>query len=320
MPSRLAVVVSQGPSDNPAKRALEQSLLAGLRAISGLDLLVVPHLYDLRSAGPALCALRQVQGDLVVASWLYGRATRWILDRHGIRGRPGDVQIRRTEDEGEGDLDRGEADEKDRVGDRWEIPERRIYCLDLRIAGQAEPYVGEVRRIAASFRDDSDSGGTETTAAYIEEPAKRRWYPVIDYSRCTNCLECVDFCLFGVYGIDEAETILVEQPDLCRQGCPACSRVCPENAILFPQHKTPAIAGASGKADALKLDLSQLFGAPPADTSPQAIASAEREEHVRRSPPAAGREPAMPSPPRDGERASQDELDDLLDALDEFDA
>ena len=193
---------------------------------------------------------------------------------------------------------------KDRVWDRWEIPERRIYCLDLRIAGQAEPYVGEVRRIAASCRDDSDSGGTETSAAYIEEPAKRRWYPVIDYSRCTNCLECVDFCLFGVYGIDEAETILVEQPDLCRQGCPACSRVCPENAILFPQHKTPAIAGASGKADALKLDLSQLFGAPPADTSPQAIASAEREEHVRRSAPAVGHEPAMPSPPRDGERAS----------------
>ena len=320
MISRLAVVVSQGPSDNPAKRALEQSLIAGLQAISGLDLLVVPHLYDLRSAGPSLLALRQLQGDLVVASWLYGRATRWILDRNGIRGRPGDVQIRRAEDESELDFDSGTLDGKDRVWDRWEIPQREIYCLDLKIAGQAEAYVNEVRRIAASRHDGLNSGVTATSAAHIEEPLKRRWYPVIDYSRCTNCLECVDFCLFGVYGIDEAETILVEQPDHCRQGCPACSRVCPENAILFPQHKTPAIAGASGKAGALKLDLSQLFGAPPADTSGQAIASAEREEHVRRSSPAVGPERSTLSPPGDGERASKDELDDLLDALDEFDS
>ena len=38
-------------------------------------------------------------------------------------------------------------------------------------------------------------------------------YPVIDFGRCTNCMECIDFCLFGVYGIDRSETILVEQPD-----------------------------------------------------------------------------------------------------------
>ena len=41
----------------------------------------------------------------------------------------------------------------------------------------------------------------------------RRWYPVIDYSRCTNCLECLDFCLFGVYGVDSMERILVENQD-----------------------------------------------------------------------------------------------------------
>ncbi len=80
----------------------------------------------------------------------------------------------------------------------------------------------------------------------IDEHPGRRWYPVIDFSRCcTNCMECIDFCLFGVYGVDGAQTILVEQPDNCRKGCPACSRVCPSNAIMFPQHKTPAIAGAS---------------------------------------------------------------------------
>jgi ferredoxin len=78
-------------------------------------------------------------------------------------------------------------------------------------------------------------------------------------------MECIDFCLFGVYGVDRAQAILVEQPDNCRKGCPACSRVCPANAIMFPQHKTPAIAGsASESAGGLKIDLSQLFGAPSA--------------------------------------------------------
>src|SRR6185295_4579844 len=95
-----------------------------------------------------------------------------------------------------------------------------------------------------------------------EESTGRRWYPVIDFSRCTNCMECIDFCLFGVYGVDKADTILVEQPDNCRKGCPACSRVCPENAIIFPQHKTPTIAGAPVVAGSLKIDLSKLFGAP----------------------------------------------------------
>ena len=44
----------------------------------------------------------------------------------------------------------------------------------------------------------------------------------------------------GVYGIDGVERILVENQDNCRKGCPACSRVCPEQAIMFPDYKTPA--------------------------------------------------------------------------------
>ena len=54
-----------------------------------------------------------------------------------------------------------------------------------------------------------------------EEEPGRRWYPVIDYSRCTNCMECIDFCLFGVYGVDKEDHILVEHQDNCKRGCPA---------------------------------------------------------------------------------------------------
>ena len=77
----------------------------------------------------------------------------------------------------------------------------------------------------------------------LQQPG-RRWYPVIDYSRCTNCMECLDFCLFGVYGVDGLDRLFVENQDACKKGCPACSRVCPEHAIIFPEYKTPAIAGA----------------------------------------------------------------------------
>src|SRR5262249_4539905 len=150
-------------------------------------------------------------------------------------------------------------------------------------------YVEEVRRIAAECRERREARlktwiqgnptmvqlgrylrADEPTAApaepafspeqLLQQPG-RRWYPVIDYSRCTNCMECLDFCLFGVYGVDKLDRILVENQDNCKRGCPACSRVCPEHAIMFPDYKTPAIAGAPvGNVSGLKIDLTKLFG------------------------------------------------------------
>ena len=166
----------------------------------------------------------------------------------------------------------------------------------------------------------------------MDEHPQRRWYPVIDYSRCTNCMECIDFCLFGVYGVDRGETILVEQPDNCRKGCPACSRVCPENAIMFPQHKTPAIAGAPVDAGGFKIDLSKLFGAPERDEDPTEAAARERNEQLI----LAGRAAVDFNPSGTASAASgsatatveasapklerkPDELDSLLDQLDALD-
>ena len=149
------------------------------------------------------------------------------------------------------------------------------------------------------------------------DDVRRRWYPVIDYSRCTNCMECIDFCLFGVYGVDNVDRILVEQQDNCKKGCPACSRVCPVNAIFFPEHKTPAIAGAEGGGAAdFKIDLSKLFGAP----SPLDMAILERDtELVADGRDAVGatigipkRQCGQPAKPRDA-------LDDLMDGLDSLD-
>ena len=91
------------------------------------------------------------------------------------------------------------------------------------------------------------------------------WFPVIDYDRCTNCMQCLSFCLFGVYGVDTAGKIQAQNHDNCKTNCPACSRVCPEAAIMFPKYKSGPINGDVVSAEDLqrekmKIDISALLG------------------------------------------------------------
>jgi NAD-dependent dihydropyrimidine dehydrogenase PreA subunit len=361
MAKRIAVVVSQGQSANPAKRQLEEDIVGGLLMEPGIDVVVIPHLYDLKADGTGLLALTGIPGNMIVLSWLYDRAARWTLDRFGIRGQEGLTTIKAEDDGDEEDdsADKQKAEAKERVIDTRQNPNRRIYCIDLRVHSQAQPYIDEVKRIARENSmqlmglDDWIGGSPkpELLQRYVqptndtalgppveiksaaadagphsalripssEDEAARRWYPVIDYSRCTNCMECIDFCLFGVYGVDKVETILVEQPDNCRKGCPACSRVCPENAIIFPQHKTPTIAGADVVAGSLKIDLSKLFGAPETGESAEQAAVRERDEQlVMAGRDAVGASVGLPKRQAAKEGQEKDELDSLIDALDEF--
>jgi Pyruvate/2-oxoacid:ferredoxin oxidoreductase delta subunit len=95
--------------------------------------------------------------------------------------------------------------------------------------------------------------------------AWKPWFPVIDYDRCTNCMQCLTFCLFDVYGVDGAQKIQVQNQSNCKTDCPACSRVCPEVAILFPKYKAGPINGDvvrqdDVKREAMKVDISALLG------------------------------------------------------------
>jgi len=60
------------------------------------------------------------------------------------------------------------------------------------------------------------------------------WYPVIDHARCAGCGTCLDYCLFSVYGRDKKGLVRVQTPLNCKTGCPACARLCPEAAVIFP--------------------------------------------------------------------------------------
>ena len=92
----------------------------------------------------------------------------------------------------------------------------------------------------------------------IDTPSVPRWYPVIDVSRCTACLECVNYCLFGVYAIGGDARPFVDKPDACRDGCPACARVCPSRAIMFPLYEDRVIAGYEPDSPDLLNDLVDL--------------------------------------------------------------
>ena len=89
MAKRIAVVVSQGQSASPAKRQLEEDIISALLFEQGLDLVVIPHLYDLKPDGTGMLALSGIMGNMIVLSWLYERGARWTLDRFGICGKEG---------------------------------------------------------------------------------------------------------------------------------------------------------------------------------------------------------------------------------------
>jgi Pyruvate/2-oxoacid:ferredoxin oxidoreductase delta subunit len=108
-----------------------------------------------------------------------------------------------------------------------------------------------------------ETARSETNAARHGE--WKPWFPVIDYDRCTNCMQCLSFCLFGVYGVDERQKIQVQNNDNCKTNCPACSRVCPEAAIMFPKYRSGPINGdvvsdADLQREKMKVDISALLG------------------------------------------------------------
>ncbi len=74
------------------------------------------------------------------------------------------------------------------------------------------------------------------------------WYPAIDHELCIKCKKCFDFCIFGVYTRDAATgEIIVSNPENCKTNCPACARVCPKGAIVFPKCPEAPINGGEGE-------------------------------------------------------------------------
>jgi NAD-dependent dihydropyrimidine dehydrogenase PreA subunit len=118
---------------------------------------------------------------------------------------------------------------------------------------------GEAHDLSAVVGGARDARGLAGAAPW------KPWFPVIDYQRCTNCMQCLSFCLFDVYAVSAEGLIQVQNQSNCKTDCPACSRVCPEVAIMFPKYRHGPINGEEVSADdvrreAMKVDISALLG------------------------------------------------------------
>ena len=61
------------------------------------------------------------------------------------------------------------------------------------------------------------------------------WFPTIAEDLCDGCGQCVEFCSYGVFALDEGkELVEVIEPLNCLVGCDACARICRQRAIVFP--------------------------------------------------------------------------------------
>jgi len=255
----VTVVLSRSPQTCPERRAFEDAVGAAL-VEAGREVVVVPHIYYLAPPHPAAVRLAQIENGAILAAWLHPRAIEWTAYALGI----GEEIITR--------------------------------CYDLGTFSSAEECV---KAIAAGAGCADDPDPSAPVLGHVEDlaaPASQRWYPVLDYSRCAACRQCFGFCLFGVYSVED-DRVVATQPDNCKHGCPACARVCPQGAIIFPHCDDPAIAGAPGAEIA---------------RNPKAIQAVL--ERVRRK-----RAEALNAAPGEGDSRKRDDLDDLIDALEDLD-
>ncbi|MDL2281654.1 ferredoxin family protein [Parabacteroides sp. OttesenSCG-928-G06] len=107
-------------------------------------------------------------------------------------------------------------------------------------------------RFGLSYSEARDSATEESFRKQIEEfpteYGRDAWYPVIDKSRCISCGKCHDFCLFGVYAVENKQ-VKVVQPQNCKNNCPACARMCPAKAIIFPKYEKSPINGGTAEEE-----------------------------------------------------------------------
>ncbi len=119
---------------------------------------------------------------------------------------------------------------------------------------------------ASAGQDHQSEPAGDATAAPVTEPEDGwiPWFPVIERDRCTNCAQCLSFCLFGVYEVVDGK-VEVTNPDNCKNGCPACARICPEVAIIFPKYENSPVNGdeitnVDEQKERIRVDMQKILG------------------------------------------------------------
>lgn len=140
------------------------------------------------------------------------------------------------------------------------LPEDNVCLLNMRTSSAQEVIAGLLDQ------EPTPAAPAEAMRRQVEPAGTwKPWFPVIDLARCTHCMQCLSFCLFDVFGVSPDGQLRVQNPANCKTDCPACSRVCPEVAILFPKYKSGPINGEEIKPEdlkrqAMKVDISAILG------------------------------------------------------------
>jgi NAD-dependent dihydropyrimidine dehydrogenase PreA subunit len=108
--------------------------------------------------------------------------------------------------------------------------------------------------------DDNQAVATPCACeeASADQQTSFAWFPVIDPDTCNHCGQCLDFCLFGVFERHDKQVSVVA-PENCKPDCPACARVCPQQAIYFPKHPQSPIDGGEAPDETPRHDLRDLL-------------------------------------------------------------
>ena len=206
-PMPLIVFSRTGRPVPPDVTAAEQRVLDRLTAGVGASVWVTPELLDLPDQDPFWEQLTGENQPFVVLSRLHPRAVRALLAERGVLP---------------------EADE------------RFLGAFRLQAETSSEDLLGAIPGLLPSGQ-----GGP--VVRLDTRPLRKRWYPLLDRERCTRCGQCYEFCVFGVFERTDAGDVIAVRPDNCKPGCPACARVCPAGAVIFPDCLDDAlIAGAAG--------------------------------------------------------------------------
>jgi len=125
------------------------------------------------------------------------------------------------------------------------------------------------------------------------------WFPVIDSERCSQCQQCLGFCLFGVYALAPDGKVIVQQPNACKTNCPACARICPQVAIIFPKYEAGAIAGAEitdeeKEKSRVQADLKKVLGSDVYKGLAERRQKARQRQLLRTDVVLSAREPYLP--------------------------
>jgi NAD-dependent dihydropyrimidine dehydrogenase PreA subunit len=65
-----------------------------------------------------------------------------------------------------------------------------------------------------------------------------KWYPMIDYTLCSECGKCTTKCRHGVFDTEKAPSPKVVHPSGCIEGCHGCGELCPAGAISYVGENT----------------------------------------------------------------------------------